>query len=143
MREEKVSMQMKRRWIASLTVAFSVLLAWPVLAHHSFAAEFDASQPITLKGIVTRIEWLNPHVWFYINVKDDSGTVTRWGLEMGAPHQLQARGWLRDTMKIGDEVTVQGSLARDGTKRANARTVTTSDGRKLGAASSEGNTPPQ
>jgi len=105
--------------------------------------DIDASQPITLKGIVTRIDWLNPHVWFYINVKDDSGTVTRWGLEMGAPHQLQARGWLRDTMKIGDEVTVQGSLARDGTKRANARTVTTSDGRKLGAASSEGNTPPR
>jgi hypothetical protein len=132
-------MQMKRLWIGSLTVAFGALLASPVIAHHSFAAEFDASKPVTLKGVVTRIEWTNPHVWFYINVTDETGTVTRWGLEMGAPHQLQGRGWVRETMKIGDEVTVEGSLARDGTKRANARTVTTSDGRKLGAASSEGN----
>jgi hypothetical protein len=132
-------MQLKR---LLMSVALGVLGTCPVMAHHSFAAEFDASQPITLKGIVTRIDWNNPHVWFYINVKDEAGRVTRWGLEMGAPHQLQTRGWLRDSMKIGDEVTVQGSLARDGTKRANARTVTTSDGRKLGAASSEGN-PPQ
>jgi hypothetical protein len=132
-------MQLKR---LLMSVALAALCAWPVMAHHSFAAEFDASQTITLKGIVTRVDWTNPHVWFYINVKDEAGTVTRWGLEMGAPHQLQTRGWLRESMKIGDEVTVQGSLARDGTKRANARTVTTSDGRKLGAASSEGN-PPQ
>jgi Family of unknown function (DUF6152) len=137
-------MKMKHRWISLLTPALIfALFAWPARAHHSFAAEFDASQPVTLKGVVTRIEWMNPHVWFYINVKDESGTVTRWGLEMGAPHQLQTRGWLRDTMKIGDEVTVQGSLSRDGSKRANARTVTTADGRKLGAASSQGNAPQQ
>ena len=141
--EGKVRMQMKHRWIGSLTVALSALLAWPVMAHHSFSAEFDASQPITLKGIVTRIDWTNPHVWFYINVKDNVGAVTRWGLEMGAPHQLQTRGWLRDTMKIGDEITVQGSLARDGSKRANARTVIAADGRKLGAASSDGSSSPQ
>jgi hypothetical protein len=132
---------MKRPWIGLLTAASGLLLAWPAVAHHSFAAEFDASKPVTLKGIVTRIEWTNPHVWFYINVTDQAGTVTRWGLEMGAPHQLQGRGWARDSMKIGDEVTVEGSLARDGSKRANARTVTTGDGRKLGAASSEGNPP--
>jgi hypothetical protein len=134
-------MRVTQRLFGSLAVAFGVLLGWPVMAHHSFAAEFDASQPITLTGTVTRIDWTNPHVWFYINVKDEAGAVTRWGLEMGAPHQLQTRGWLRETMKIGDQVTVQGSLARDGTKRANARTVITSDGRKLGAASSESNTP--
>jgi hypothetical protein len=122
-------------------VAMLALRTAPVSAHHSFAAEFDAARPITLKGVVTRIDWTNPHVWFYLNVKDEGGTA-RWALEMGAPHQLQQRGWLRDTMKIGDEVTVAGSLARDGSKRANARTVTTADGRTLGAASS-GDRPPQ
>ena len=108
----------------------------PVKAHHSFAAEFDASKPITLTGVVTQIDWANPHVWFYINVKDEEGKMTRWACEMGAPHQLQQRGWLRDTMKVGDVVTVEGSLARDGSKRANARLVTTADGKTLGAASS-------
>ena len=105
-------------------------------AHHSFAAEFDASKPVTLKGVVTQIDWANPHVWFYINVKDEDGRMVRWACEMGAPHQLQQRGWLRETMKVGDTVTVAGSLARDGAKRANARLVTTADGRTLGAASS-------
>jgi hypothetical protein len=137
---------MRPRLLAALValgavVAMLAMRTAPVSAHHSFAAEFDAARPITLKGVVTRIDWTNPHVWFYLNVKDEGGTV-RWALEMGAPHQLQQRGWLRDTMKIGDEVTVAGSLARDGSKRANARTVTTADGRTLGAASS-GDRPPQ
>ena len=115
----------------------------PVNAHHSLAAEFDGTKPITLTGTVTQIDWANPHVWFYITVKDDEGNRVRWAFEMGAPHQLQQRGWLRDTMKIGDVVTVAGSLARDGSKRANARVVTTADGRTLGAASSGPETTPR
>ena len=130
---------MTTRFLSSALVALAALTAlWaaPVNAHHSFAAEFDASKPVTIKGVVIQIEWKNPHVWFYVNVKDEEGRTTRWACEMGAPHQLQGRGWLRDTMKIGDIVTVEGSLARDGSKRANARTVTTADGKTLGAASS-------
>jgi hypothetical protein len=128
--------------LTSSLVALGALAAFairsaPASAHHSFAAEFDGSKPITLKGIVMQIDWTNPHVWFYLHVKDEEdGKAVRWALEMGAPHQLQQRGWLRDTMKIGDVVTVAGSLARDGSKRANARTVTTAEGKTLGAASS-------
>ena len=133
---------MRHTRLTSTLVALGALAAGfafrpaPMSAHHSFAAEFDGSKPVTLKGIVIQIDWTNPHVWFYINVKGEDGRVVRWACEMGAPHQLQGRGWLRDTMKIGDEVTVDGSLARDGSKRANARTVTTADGKTLGAASS-------
>jgi Family of unknown function (DUF6152) len=130
---------MTTRFLMSALVVLGALATASVVpanAHHSFAAEFDASKPITLKGTVTQIDWTNPHVWFYITVKDENGRAVRWACEMGAPHQLQQRGWMRDTMKIGDVVTVEGSLARDGSKRANARTVTTADGRMLGAASS-------
>ena len=130
---------MTTRFLTSALVALAALTAVrvaPVNAHHSFAAEFDGSKPVMLKGIVTQIDWMNPHVWFYIHVKDEEGHRVRWACEMGAPHQLQQRGWLRDTMKVGDVVTVAGSLARDGSKRANARVVTTADGKTLGAASS-------
>lgn len=133
-----------RAYVVGVLIAAVLLLAGgAAFAHHSFAAEFDASKPITLKGIVTKIEWSNPHVWFYINVKDPaSGQVTNWGAEMGAAHQLQRRGWRRDTLKIGEEVTVTGSLARNGSKRLNARAVTLTStggrpGENLDAASSE------
>lgn len=127
---------MTTRFLSPALAALMAVWVAPVNAHHSFAAEFDASKPVTIKGVVTQIDWRNPHVWFYVNVKDGEGRTTRWACEMGAPHQLQGRGWLRDTMKIGDVVTVEGSLARDGSNRANARTVTTADGKTLGAASS-------
>jgi hypothetical protein len=118
------------------------LSAPPVMAHHSFAAEFDANKVVTMKGFVTKVEWTNPHVWFYINVKNEDGSVTNWGFEMGPPHGLQARGWTRTTMKLGDEIQVNGSLAKNGSNRGNARTVTmVSTGQKLGAASSEAQTP--
>ena len=113
-------------------------------AHHSFTAEFDGNKKVTLKGIVTKVEWTNPHVWFYINVKDEkTGEVTNWGAEMGPPHGLQRRGWRRDTLKIGEEVTVVGSMAKNGSNRMNARSVTLTStggrpGETLGAASSEG-----
>ena len=132
--------------IGSLVIAGMLLAAGQSTAHHSFAAEFDANKPITLKGVVTKVDWTNPHVWFYINVKDkDTGKVTNWGAEMGPPHGLQRQGWKRETLKIGEEVTVTGSLAKNGSKRMNARSVTLSSTggapRELDAASSQGTNP--
>ncbi len=118
--------------------AVVVLANVPLMAHHSFAAEFDAKKPVTMTGTVTKVDWTNPHVWFFINVKDDAGKTSNWGFEMGPPHLLQGQGWSRTTMKIGDTVTVSGTLAKNGTNRGNARSVMTPDGKRLGAASSEG-----
>jgi len=134
---------MKLNTIRSLAAGFCLLvLSIPAMAHHSFAAEYDAKKPVTLKGVVTKIDWMNPHVYFYIDVEDDKGNVTNWGFEMGPPQGLQRAGWTRNTMKIGDEVVVEGSLAKDGTNQANARSVTlASTGKKLGGASSESQIP--
>ena len=125
------------------TAAFlGVILSVAALAHHSFSAEYDSKKPVTLTGIVTKVDWMNPHVYFYLDVKDESGAITNWGLEMGPPNGLQRSGWTKNTIKVGDEITVEGTLAKDGSKQANARSVVmTSTGKKLGAASSEATNP--
>lgn len=122
-----------------LALAGLIALAAPGLAHHNFAAQYDVNQPITLQGVVTRIDWMNPHVYFYIDVENaETGEIESWALEMGPPHMLQARGWKRNSMQIGDEVKVEAMRARNGSPNANARRVTlTATGEVLGAASSE------
>src|SRR5437667_4918674 len=131
-----------QRIVASLILISGLLLAaLPASAHHAFATEFDAQKAVKLKGIVTKIDWANPHVWFYINVKTENGTIENWGFEMGGPNSLRNSGWTKETMKIGDEVIVEGSLAKNGSRNVNAKSVMmASTGKKLGAASSQGNT---
>jgi hypothetical protein len=122
----------------------ALLSTVPASAHHSFAAEYDSTQPVTMTGAVTKIDWANPHVYFFIEIKDaDTGKVTNWAFEMGAPAVLTRSGWKRSSIKIGDVITVHGTKAKDGTPHGNARTVImTATGEKLGAGSSEGTPPP-
>jgi len=126
----------------SMAFLFAVLLGVPLAAHHSFSAEYG-NEPVSLKGAVTKIEWQNPHVFFYIDVRDEqTEKVTNWALEMGAPAVIQRLGWTRTSMKVGDVVIVSGTKAKNGKPLANARTVImASTGKKLGAGSSEGVTP--
>jgi hypothetical protein len=130
--------------LLKLILTASVFFAANTFAHHSFVAEFDANQSIKLQGIVTKVEWTNPHVWIYLNVKDpDSGEVVNWGAELGPPHGLQRRGWRRTTLTIGTQITVDGFMARNGSPRVNARSVTlsatgASPGQTLDAESSIG-----
>jgi hypothetical protein len=120
------------RSTAAVLVAVAVWATGPpVAAHHSFAAEYDRSKPVTLQGTVTKIEWMNPHVYFYIDVNGAGGAVAHWAIEGGAPNSLYRAGWRRDSLKVGDAVTVEGYLARDGTNLANMRTATLADGREV------------
>ncbi len=127
-----------RRVIMSALVVVACLGLWhsALLAHHSFAAEFDATKPVTLKGTVTTMKWINPHSWLYIDVKDAEGKVTNWACEFGLPQALYRRGWRPKDLPVGLEVTITGWRAKDGSPTANANTVTLPDGRRLFAGSS-------
>ena len=114
----------------------------PVVAHHAFAAEFDSEKPVKLTGAVTKLEWTNPHAWIYVDVKDETGTVTNWGFEMASPNGLMQSGWTRFSLKPGDVVTVEGSRAKNGSSRANATTVTlASTGERLFAGANPNQQP--
>ena len=132
---------MKAKLAILLASAGMLASALPVFAHHSFAAEYDASKPVELKGVVTKMEWTNPHARFYIDVKDANGNVTNWNFELASPNVLSRNGWTRHTLKEGDAITVQGARAKDGSYLANARSVTLADGKKVfaGSATESGN----
>jgi len=121
-----------------LSLAVVVLAcAVPLLAHHSFAAEYDGNQPVKVTGVVTKVEWTNPHIWFFVDVKDSQGVTTNWGFSGGPPGVLQRRGISRSAMKVGDAVVVEGFRARDGSNNASGGSVTFPDGRRVFTASSE------
>jgi len=121
---------------------FVAAAAQTASAHHSFAAEFDATKPITLKGTVTKLEWANPHIWVYLDVKDPQGSLEHWQCEGGPPNTLTRNGWSVNSLKPADEVTIDGVLAKDGSKTCNARMVKLPDGRSVFAGSSGGDNPP-
>src|SRR6202790_5875419 len=113
---------MKRSAFGLLAIAFGACLAVsPALAHHPFAAEYDNKKPVTLKGIITKVDWTNPHVYFFVDVKDEKGDISNWGFEMGPPGLLQRAGWTRHTMNVGEKEVVEGPRPRGGSNRANAR----------------------
>jgi hypothetical protein len=133
-------MRIHTRLIAACALGLCVLgfHSNAILAHHSFAAQYDRNKPGTLNGPVTKIDWINPHARFFVDSKDASGKVVNWEVELAAPAMLLRRGWTRNSLKVGDTVTVNGSLAKDGSNLLNATSVTLGDGKKIFAGSSGG-----
>ena len=128
-----------RTKLSVMIAGFGLLLAAvPVLAHHSFAAEFDAKRPVKLQGTVTKMEWINPHAWIHIDVKAEDGTVTNWMIEAAAPNSLLRRGWNKNSLPAGTEILVEGFQAKDQSNRANGSVITFTDGKKLFVGSSAG-----
>ena len=137
--EVGLNMNTKRLMIVFV---LAVGVARHVSAHHSFAAEFDANKPVTLTGSVTRLEWANPHIWVYLDVKDDRGIEQHWQCEGGPPNTLTRNGWSPNSLKPSDQITIDGVLAKDGSKTCNARTVKLPNGRSVFAGSTGGDNPP-
>jgi hypothetical protein len=131
---------MKTTFLATLTIAAALLIGVPVQAHHSFSAEFDVDKPVTLRGTLTKMEWVNPHGWIYVDVKRADGKVENWAIETGAPNAMLRRGLRKTDFVLGTEVVITGFLAKNGTRTANGATVKLSDGREFFAGSS-GTTP--
>ncbi len=126
---------MRRNLVLCATSLF--LAAVPVLAHHSFAAEYDATKSVTLTGVVTKVEWTNPHIWFYLSATDETGKAATWQCEGGAPNSLVRNGWSKNSLKEGDKVTVEGYRAKDATATCNSRSVTLADGKRVFSGSAD------
>jgi hypothetical protein len=132
---------MKATLLHVLAAAVTAAVAVPLEAHHSFAAEFDEAKPVTLRGKVTKMEWINPHSWIHMDVTEADGTVVPWMIEAGTPNTMVRRGFTRDSLKAGTEIVVQGFLSKDGAKRANGFSITFTDGRRLFVGGSAPGTP--
>jgi len=130
-----------QRWLMGMALGVLIVAAPRLFAHHSFAAEYDGSKPVKVSGVVTRVQWTNPHIWFFVDVKDDQGRVTNWGFSAGPPGVLQRRGISRSALEIGDAIVVEGFRARDGSNNASGGRVTFTDGRSVFTASSEDKAP--
>jgi hypothetical protein len=130
---------MLRRAASALIVLLLLVSVGSLRAHHSFAAQYDRNKPVTLKGTVTKVEWANPHIYFYVDVRTPDGKVENWALEGGAPNALYRNGWRKDSLQVGHVVTVDAWLAKDGSKLANMRAVVLDDGRQVLGGSSGGN----